>query len=124
MFLTLLLAATTAITPQAQPDPTIASTKTATPGSQRLRPQSDRPGSGRPARVQADARHPLDGAALRTHCRRQLPDLQHGDGQKPEMQDIEKTKTTKADLKTALEASFKFCEAGFDGLTTATATRR
>ena len=28
MFLTLLLAATTAITPQAQPDPTIASTKT------------------------------------------------------------------------------------------------
>lgn len=43
-------------------------------------------------------------------------------GQKPGMADIEKTKTTKADLKAALEASFKFCEAAFDGLTTARAS--
>jgi hypothetical protein len=35
------------------------------------------------------------------------------------MQNIEKTKTSKADLKAALDASFKFCEAGFDGLTAA-----
>src|SRR5262249_16878245 len=35
------------------------------------------------------------------------------------MQNIEKTKTSKADLKAALDASFKFCEAGFEGLTAA-----
>jgi uncharacterized damage-inducible protein DinB len=43
-------------------------------------------------------------------------------GQKPTMSDIEKTKTTKADLKAALEASFAFCEAAFDGMTTARAS--
>ena len=41
-------------------------------------------------------------------------------GKKPDASGIEKSKTTKADLKAALDASFKFCEAGFDGLTTAT----
>jgi uncharacterized damage-inducible protein DinB len=40
-------------------------------------------------------------------------------GKKSDMQNIEKTKTSKADLKAALDASFKFCEAGFDGLTAA-----
>jgi len=38
-------------------------------------------------------------------------------GQKPTMSDIEKTKTTKADLQAALEASFKFCDAAYAGLT-------
>jgi uncharacterized damage-inducible protein DinB len=43
-------------------------------------------------------------------------------GQKPDTPgSIEKTKTSKADLRDALAASFKFCEAGFDGLTTARA---
>ena len=39
---------------------------------------------------------------------------------KPEMQGIEKSQTTKADLKAALDASFTFCEAGFDKMTAAT----
>ena len=38
-------------------------------------------------------------------------------GEKPTMADIEKTKTTKQDLIAALEASFKFCEAAFSGMT-------
>ena len=42
-------------------------------------------------------------------------------GEKPTMADIEKTKTTKQDLIAALEASFKFCEAGFEKLTPASA---
>jgi uncharacterized damage-inducible protein DinB len=42
-------------------------------------------------------------------------------GSKPPMSGIEKTKKTKAEIKEALEASFKFCDAAFDGLTDATA---
>src|SRR5262245_27844030 len=38
-------------------------------------------------------------------------------GQKPPMSDIEKTKTTKADLQAALAESFKFCDAAYAGLT-------
>lgn len=38
-------------------------------------------------------------------------------GEKPSMGDIEKTKTTKAELREALAASFTFCDAAFDGLT-------
>jgi uncharacterized damage-inducible protein DinB len=37
--------------------------------------------------------------------------------QKPPMSDIEKTKKTKADISSALEASFTFCEKAFQGLT-------
>ena len=40
-------------------------------------------------------------------------------GQKPTMSDVEKTKTTKADLQAAVEASFKFCDAAYAGLTDA-----
>ena len=121
MFLTLLLAATTAITPQAKPDPTIASTKTqllavkgyimksidlVTEDMLAFKPTPEIRSVGQLFGHIADANFQICGAAT---------------GKKPEMQDIEKTKTTKADLKAALEASFKFCEAGFDGLTTATA---
>jgi uncharacterized damage-inducible protein DinB len=121
MFLTLLLAATTAITPQAQPDPTIASTKNqllAVKGYVlkaidqvpddllAFKPTPDIRSMGQLFGHIADANFQICSMAT---------------DKKPEMQDIEKTKTTKADLKTALEASFKFCEAGFDGLTTATA---
>lgn len=42
-------------------------------------------------------------------------------GEKPSMTDIEKTKTTKQELGEALEASFKFCESAFAGLTGARA---
>lgn len=42
-------------------------------------------------------------------------------GQKGTMSDIEKTKTTKKELQDALAASFKFCDAAFDGLTEARA---
>lgn len=38
-------------------------------------------------------------------------------GQKPAMSDIEKTKKTKADISSALDASFTFCEEAFKGLT-------
>jgi uncharacterized damage-inducible protein DinB len=41
--------------------------------------------------------------------------------EKPTMTGIEKTKTTKKDLAEALEASFKFCESAFSGLTGARA---
>lgn len=37
-------------------------------------------------------------------------------GQKAPMSDIEKTKTTKADITTALSASFEFCDAALKGL--------
>lgn len=37
-------------------------------------------------------------------------------GQKPPMSGIEKSKTTKADLKAALDESFKFCDAAFASL--------
>ena len=42
-------------------------------------------------------------------------------GQKPTMQGIEKTKTTKADLQAALAESFKFCDAAYAALTDASA---
>ena len=42
-------------------------------------------------------------------------------GEKPTMSGIEKEKTTKKDLVAALEASFKFCESAFAGLTAARA---
>lgn len=42
-------------------------------------------------------------------------------GEKPAMGQIEKTKTTKADLKDALAQSFAFCEKAFEGMTTARA---
>ena len=121
MFLTLLLAATTAITPPAQPDPTIVSTKTGLLAVKgyvlkaidqvpddllSFKPTPDIRSMGQLFGHIADANFQICSMAT---------------DKKPEMQDIEKTKTTKADLKTALEASFKFCEAGFDGLTTATA---
>jgi uncharacterized damage-inducible protein DinB len=43
-------------------------------------------------------------------------------GEKPAMSGIEKSKTTKKDLTDALEQSFKFCEAAFDGMTAARAS--
>jgi hypothetical protein len=42
-------------------------------------------------------------------------------GQKGTMGDIEKTKTSKADLRAALEASFKFCDDAFASITDANA---
>ena len=42
-------------------------------------------------------------------------------GEKATMNDIEKTKTTKKDIAVALEASFKFCESAFSGMTGARA---
>jgi uncharacterized damage-inducible protein DinB len=42
-------------------------------------------------------------------------------GQKPPMSDVEKTKTTKADLQAAVAESFKFCDAAYAGLTDASA---
>jgi uncharacterized damage-inducible protein DinB len=42
-------------------------------------------------------------------------------GEKPAMSGIEKTKSTKAELREALAQSFKFCEAAFDGMTGARA---
>jgi uncharacterized damage-inducible protein DinB len=42
-------------------------------------------------------------------------------GDKPLMSGIEKSKKTKAEVRDALAASFKFCDAAFDGLTGARA---
>jgi uncharacterized damage-inducible protein DinB len=42
-------------------------------------------------------------------------------GEKPTMSGIEKEKTAKKDLVAALEASFKFCESAFTGMTAARA---
>ena len=42
-------------------------------------------------------------------------------GQKPAMSGIEKSKTTKADLRAALEASFKFCDDAYGTVTDANA---
>jgi uncharacterized damage-inducible protein DinB len=42
-------------------------------------------------------------------------------GEKPTMMGIEKSKTTKKDLAEALDASFKFCESAFSGLSGARA---
>lgn len=44
-----------------------------------------------------------------------------GSGEKPPMMGVEKSKKTKAEIKEALAASFKFCDAAFDGLTEARA---
>jgi uncharacterized damage-inducible protein DinB len=43
-------------------------------------------------------------------------------GEKPAMGGIEKSKKTKAELREALVASFKFCDAAFDGMTDARAS--
>lgn len=43
-------------------------------------------------------------------------------GEKATMSGIEKSKTAKADLRDALAASFKFCDAAFDGMTDARAS--
>ncbi len=121
MMLSLLLALTTAFAPQTQSDPTIASTKVGldvvkgyvlkaidqVPEDMlAFKPTPDIRSMGQLFGHIADANFQICSAAT---------------GKKPEMQGIEKTKTTRADLKAALEASFKFCEAGFDGLTPATA---
>ena len=42
-------------------------------------------------------------------------------GEKPPMSNVEKTMTTKAELQKALAASFKFCDAAFEGMTEAKA---
>lgn len=119
--LSLLLTATIALAPQAQADPTITSTKAGlavvkgyilkaidqVPEEMfSFKPTPDIRSMGQLFGHIADANYLICGIAT---------------GKKPEMEGIEKTKTTKADLKAALEASFKFCDAGFDGLTPATA---
>jgi uncharacterized damage-inducible protein DinB len=43
-------------------------------------------------------------------------------GEKPPMSNIAKTNTTRADLRDALAASFKFCDAAYDGMTDARAS--
>jgi uncharacterized damage-inducible protein DinB len=113
----LLIAAVAA--PQAQPDPTIASAKTqllAVKGyvtkavdqvpddMYAFKPTADVRSLGQLFGHIADANVMMCSAAT---------------GKKPDMTGIEKSKTTKADLKAALEASFAFCEAAFDGLTAA-----
>jgi uncharacterized damage-inducible protein DinB len=120
MILTFLLAATIAVAPQA-PSDTIGSTKSGldvvkgyvlkaidqVPEDMlAFKPTPDIRSMGQLFGHIADANFQICSAAT---------------GKKPEMQGIEKSKTTKADLKAALEASFTFCEAGFDSLTPATA---
>ena len=115
----LLLAAAT-VTPQAQTDPTIGSvratldlvkgyiTKAADQVPEEMyafKPTADVRSMGQLFGHIADANFMICSAAT---------------GMKPEMQGIEKSKTTKADLKAALDASFTFCEAGFDKMTAAT----
>ncbi len=117
----LLFAAAAATVPQAQPDPTIASTRAALnlakdyilksaeqvpEGMYAYKPSPDVRSMGQLFGHIADANFMICGLAS---------------GQKAEMQGVEKTKTTKADLKAALDASFKFCEAAYDGLTAAKA---
>ena len=122
MMLTLLLAAVTAFAPQAKPDPTVASAKVfldlvkgyvlkaidqVPDDTLAFKPTPDVRSMGQLFGHIADANYLICGIAT---------------DKKAEMQGVEKSKTTKADLKAALEASFKFCEAGFDGLTPATAS--
>ena len=118
----LLAAAIAAITaPQAQPDPTIANiratgdmvkgyiTKAAEQVPEEMyafKPTPDVRSLGQVLGHIADGNYLICSAA---------------NGMKPDMEGIEKSKTTKADLKAALDASFKFCEAGFDKLTSANA---
>jgi uncharacterized damage-inducible protein DinB len=121
MLLSLLLAAITGLAPQAQPDPTIVSTKLGldlvkgyvlkaidqVPDDLlAFKPTPDVRSMGQLFGHIADGNFLICGMATE---------------KKPEMQGVEKSKTSKADLKAALEASYKFCEAGFDGLTPATA---
>jgi uncharacterized damage-inducible protein DinB len=122
MFLaTVLIAVATALGTQSPPDPTIASTrgqldlvkgyitKAAEQVSEEMyafKPTPDVRSMGQLFGHIADANFGICGMAT---------------GEKPEMQNIEKTKTTKADLQAALAASFKFCEAGFEKLTPASA---
>ena len=119
MFFASLLLAAAVVTPQPQSDPTIGSaratldlvkgyiTKAAEQVPEEMyafKPTPDVRSMGQLFGHIADANFQICSAAT---------------GKKPEMTGIEKSKTTKADLKAALEASFKFCEAGFDGLTAA-----
>jgi uncharacterized damage-inducible protein DinB len=121
LFASLLIAAATAMGPQAQPDPTIASTRGTlelvkgyiTKSAEQVpeemyafKPTPDVRSMGQLFGHIAEANFQICSLAT---------------GQKPDMQNIEKTKTSKADLKDALAASFKFCEAGFDTLTSASA---
>jgi uncharacterized damage-inducible protein DinB len=120
MLIASLLLAAAVTTPQAQPDPTIASaratlgivkgwiTKAAEQVPEEMyafKPTPDIRSMGQLFGHIADANFMICSAAT---------------GKKPEMSGIEKSKTTKADLTAALSASFRFCEDGFDGLTAAT----
>ena len=113
LFASLLLAAATAAAPQAQPDPTIASTRGAlevikgyvTKAAEQVpeemyafKPTPDVRSLGQLFGHIADANFMICSMAT---------------GMKPDMESIEKTKTSKADLAAALAASFKFCDAGF-----------
>ena len=119
MFIASLLLAAATVTPQAPTDPTIASaratldlvkgyiTKAAEQVPEEMyafKPTPDVRSMGQLFGHIADANFQICSAAT---------------GKTPDMQGIEKSKTTKADLKAALDASFKFCEAGFDALTAA-----
>jgi uncharacterized damage-inducible protein DinB len=121
LFASLLLAAATAAALQAQPDPTIASTRGGldiikgyiTKAAEQVpeemyafKPTPDVRSMGQLFGHIADANFMICGMAT---------------GQKPEMENIEKTKTSKADLTAALAASFKFCDVGFEKLTAASA---
>jgi uncharacterized damage-inducible protein DinB len=121
LFASLVLAAATAAAPQAQPDPTIASTRGGldlvkgyvTKAAEQVpeemyafKPTPDVRSLGALFGHIADANFMICGMAT---------------GQKADMENIEKTKTSKADLIAALAASFKFCDAGFEKLTAASA---
>jgi uncharacterized damage-inducible protein DinB len=120
MLLSSLILAAAVAAPQAQADPTIASaraqleavkgfiTKAADQVPEEMyafKPTADVRSLGQLFAHIADANFLICGMAT---------------GAKPEMSGIEKSKTAKADLKAALEASFKFCDAGWDKMTTAT----
>jgi uncharacterized damage-inducible protein DinB len=122
LFASLVLAAVTAASPQATPDPTVASAKATLDLAKgyilkaaeqvpeemyAFKPTPDIRSLGQLFGHIADANFQICSIAS---------------GQKPEMSNIEKSKTTKADLRDALAASFKFCEAAFDGLTGARAS--
>lgn len=119
MFLASLLLAAAVAAPQAQTDPTIASSKAqlqavkgyVTKAADQVpeemysfKPTADVRSLGQLFGHVADANFMICSAAS---------------GKKPDMTGIEKSKTSKADLKAALDASFAFCEAAFDGLTAA-----
>ena len=121
MFLASLVLAAAVTVPQAQADPTIAS----------ARAQLDL--------VKGYITKALDQVPEEMFAYKPTPDVRSmgalfahvadgnnlicsmASGKKPEgVGSVEKTKTTKADIKAAVEASFKFCESSFDGLTAAT----